>query len=529
MSHAGSQNSALLTFGIGPVHNFIHQARRIADLWAGSYLLSHLTRQAIAIPHRRADCEMVFPHIPRGENIPDGLPNRLVCRVPAAEAEAIARAMRDEILETWELFVGMTLRHLEELAPSEAVRSQTGRVFDISWSWVPEREGYAKAALAGARQFAESRRFRPFPPSEELGEKCAICGERSALPDGVREHVHKAWRAAQNRAEQQPETKLAKFLHFEQGRLCLVCATKRFFTYVEDQRKSRFLAFDQFQPSDDAPYFALLKMDGDRMGSTLSLGPEAVAGGDLEGFHKAVSIALSRFAEGLHLEGSNFLKEAELPGFQSKGRERPQLLYAGGDDVLVVCDPRDALPLAIRLRERYRSVFDDARKLLVDGGKDRFTLSGAVLFAHPGQPAGLLLHDLEELLDETAKTRANRNAVAIRLAKRGGPPVEVAFPWEGSWLEDLDHLIEHVTKGELTSGQTFNLRLGEQTLQEIFTTDDQWRTWLGERLSRHEGTNSKTLAERIAPFFGGGKPAALRIARFLGREVGREIGGGSRT
>lgn len=513
-----SRDTALLTFGIGPVHNFIHQARRIADLWAGSYLLSHLTRQAIAIPHRREDCEMVFPHIPTPD-IPDGLPNRLVCRVPAAEAEAIARAMRDAILKHWEMYVGMALRHLEELAPSDAVRAQTGRVFDISWSWMPEREGYSRAAIEGARQYAESRRFRPFPPSEELGEKCAICGERTALPDGVRERVHRAWRAAQARAEQEPETKLAKFLHFEQGRLCLVCATKRFFTYVEDQRKARFLAFDRFQPADDAPYFALLKMDGDRMGSILSLGPEAVAGGDLERFHREVSIALSRFAEGLHREGSNDLNEAELPGFESKGREKPQLLYAGGDDVLVVCDPRDALPLAIRLRERYGKVFDRARELLV-GDEDRFTLSGAVLFAHPGQPAGLLLNDLEELLDVGAKERAGRNAVAIRLAKRGGPPVEVAFPWNGSWLEDLDVLIEEVGKGRLTSGQTFNLRLGEQTLQEVFK-DEHWNDWLGDRLSRHEGTNSVPLAEKIAPFFVHGKPAALRIARFLGREVGR--------
>jgi len=524
-----NRDTALLTFGIGPVHSFIHQARRIADLWAGSYLLSHLTRQAIAIPHRRSDCEMVFPHIPRGENIPDGLPNRLVCRVPAAEAEAIARAMRDEVLETWEMFVGMTLRHLEELAPSEAVRSQTARVFDISWSWVPEQEGYARAALEGARQFAGSRRFRPFSQAEELGEKCAICGERTALPDGVREHVHEAWRAAQARAEKVPETKLAKFLHFEQGRLCLVCATKRFFTYVEDERKSRFLAFDRFQPEVGEPYFALLKMDGDRMGSILSLGPKAVVGEDLERFHREVSIALSRFAEGLHRESSNFLNEAALPGFQSKGREKPQLLYAGGDDVLVVCDPRDALPLAIRLRERYRDAFAEARKRLVDDGKERFTLSGAVLFAHPGQPAGLLLHDLDELLVEGAKNRAGRDAVAIRLAKRGGPPVEVAFPWQGSWLEDLDKLIEEVAGGRLTSGQTFNLRLGEQTLQEIFTTGDQWRAWLGDRLSRHEGTKAESLAAQIAPFFVHGKPAALRIARFLGREVSREIGGGSRT
>lgn len=519
-----SRETALLTFGIGPVHAFIHQARRIADLWAGSYLLSHLTRQAIGIPHRRADCDMVFPFIPRDGVIPDGLPNRFVCRVPIAEADGLAKAMRDRILSLWDGFVGETLRILGPvLAPSEAVRSQAGRVFDISWSWVPETDGYGSAAFLGARQFAESRRFRPFEASAEEGEKCAICGERAALPDGNREHVHRAWRTAQADAERDPESKLAKFLHFEQGRLCLVCTTKRFFTYVERIRKNRFLAFDRFQPSDEAPYFALLKMDGDRMGSILSRRPEEIEGDDLEGFHREVSLALSRFAEGLHQEDSNDLNLDELPGFQPKGKEKPQLLYAGGDDVLAVCDPRDALGLARALRERYRKVFQSARKRLADGS-DPFTLSGAVLFASPGHPAGLLFHDLEELLDDVAKTRAGRNAVALRLAKRGGPPVEVAFPWDGDvpWIDALEKLIEDVVQGDLTSGQTFNLRLGERTLREIFGNDEgRWRAWLGDRLARHEGTESETLAGQIAPFFAHGKPEALRIARFLGREAQR--------
>ncbi len=515
--------TALLTFGIGPVHTFIHQARRIADLWAGSYLLSHLTRQAIGVAHRRADCEMVFPYIHKDEDIPDGLPNRYVCRVPADQAESLAEEMSDRIMSLWNSYVDDTLGILGPgLAPSERVRDQTRRVFDISWSWVPEDSDYAAASLAGARQFADSRRFRPFIQTAEEGEKCAICGERTALPDGDRERVHRAWRAAQEKAEREPETRLAKFLHFEQGRLCLVCATKRFFTYVEDKRKERFLAFDEFQISDDAPYFALLKMDGDRMGSILSRRPEEIAGKDLERFHKEVSQALSSFAKGLHRDESNDLNLDELPGFQPKGKE-PQLLYAGGDDVLAVCDPRDALDLARTLRERYRKAFDSARGLLVDGS-DPFTLSGAVLFASPGHPAGLLFHDLEELLDDVAKTRAGRNAVAIRLTKRGGPPVEVAFAWDGPvpWIKAFQNLIEGVSQGDITSGQTFNLRLGERTLQKVFGDDDErWRAWLGDRLSRHEGTESETLAAQIAPFFVHGKPEALRIARFLGREAQR--------
>ena len=37
----------LLAFHIGPVQEFIVAARRTQDFWIGSWLLSHLSRQAI--------------------------------------------------------------------------------------------------------------------------------------------------------------------------------------------------------------------------------------------------------------------------------------------------------------------------------------------------------------------------------------------------------------------------------------------------------------------------------------------------
>lgn len=93
-----SGTNALLTFSLGPVHSFIAQARRIADVWAGSYLLSHLTRQAIRVAHRDPDAQMVFPYLEKGRlDIPDGMPNRFVCRLPAARADAIAETMENEV------------------------------------------------------------------------------------------------------------------------------------------------------------------------------------------------------------------------------------------------------------------------------------------------------------------------------------------------------------------------------------------------------------------------------------------------
>jgi CRISPR-associated protein Cmr2 len=527
-----SRETALLTFGIGPVHTFIAQARRVSDVWSGSYLLSHLIRQAIGFVRNQDGCEMVFPYLKPDEHIPDGLPNRFVCRVPAEEAGNIAREMKSRVLDAWRIVVDEALHDLSHgLKPPEEMKTRQMRsLLDFSWSWVPESEGYPAASIEGARLYSAARHFRPFSQISEAGEKCAICGERTALPNGDRSKVRSAWLEAEAEAKADPESKLARFLREDQGRLCLVCAAKRFFPLRQEQ-KPNFRAFDEFPPSKDAPYFAMVKMDGDRMGRILSLGPEEVRGGDLEGFHREVSNALTEFANGLRTTKSADLnlKGVDHPPLRREDRP-PQLIYSGGDDVLFVCDPRDALALVRGIRQRYLAAFAKARPYL-RSEEEPFTISAAILFAHPSHPAGLLFHEVEDTLKYVAKARAGRDAVALRLIKRGGVPVEVAFQWSDpgapeveSWMDLLEKVAGLLRSGELSSRQTFTLRLEEGILGDVFKKDsDRWSRWLTERLSRNEGMagQAEELGSLVAPFFVHDHAAALRIARFLGREVER--------
>ncbi|MBW8878463.1 MAG: hypothetical protein JF614_26180 [Acidobacteria bacterium] len=532
-----SRETALLTFGIGPVHSFIAQARRVSDVWAGSYLLSHLTRQAIAVVKNDEHCQMIFPYIEKGQDVPDGLPNRFVCRVPLARADEVAQTMKAEIERVWDVSVKRAVKDLgPSLSPPPSLWTperdprrprQTDRLLDIVWSWVAEQPDYGSASLEGARRFTASRHFRPFSQIWEKGEKCAICGERTALPNGDRADVRKAWQKAEQEAKETPGSHLARFLREDQGRLCLVCATKRFFPLDEVQHQ-RFAAFDEFQPSEEAPYFALVKLDGDRMGRILSLDSSQVQGGKLEGFHREVSKALTEFADGLRIKNSADLNLTALEN-PPIAKRPPQLIYAGGDDVLLVCDPRDALPLVRSIRERYLAAFKDARPYLKETGEP-FTISAAVLFAHPTHAAGVALQDLEDLLKYGAKARANRDAVAIRLVKRGGVPEEVAFSWSDKeapsegWIGRMEAIVDRLHEGGVSSRQTFTLRLEEQTLLGVFQKDSaRWTRWLADRLSRNEveAGQAESLAGLVTPFFVHDHAAALRIARFLGREVVR--------
>lgn len=540
-----SRSHALLTFSIGPVHTFISQARRVADVWAGSDLLSHLMGAAIGALHDRGG-ETVFP-IFEEDLTASGLPNRMVCRVPAASVRETGKAMEEGILDEWDRQVAEAVRVLQRigLQPDPRLWSpdaprgerQTDHVFDIAWSWVPEEPSYAAAAREGASRYAASRVFRPFHTIDELDEKCALCGVRTALPDGNRDRVRQGWADAEAEAE---GTSDQIFFRFGQGRLCLVCATKRLYTRTGSKR-ALFYALDAFhtaqarededRPPENPPYVALVACDGDRMGQVLSWEPDRVQG-EVAAFHKALSNALSRFARSLRSTEPGNLTHLNLDtlGHTSKAALPPQLIYAGGDDVLVVCAPEDALPVARKINAHYRATLQGLAEFLAPQSLHLLSLSGAILYGHGRHPAGLLFREVEQLLHDRAKEHAGRDALAIRLEKRSGKPIEVAFKWDRpvtgdgtmTWPEALEDLVDHIRAGALSSTQTFNLRREEDILTEVFESE-HWEPWLSDRLSRSERSTpgATGLAERLAPFFIHRKTPALRIARFLGREVTR--------
>ena len=109
-----SERTAILTFSIGPVHSFIGQARRIADLWAGSEILSEVTGAAMETLRTTQGATPIFPAIGNG-TIPPGLPNRFVARVPEAEAAAIAQKMAERVQKTWAAIVERAVATLKKV------------------------------------------------------------------------------------------------------------------------------------------------------------------------------------------------------------------------------------------------------------------------------------------------------------------------------------------------------------------------------------------------------------------------------
>jgi CRISPR-associated protein Cmr2 len=163
-------------------------------------------------------------------------------------------------------------------------------------------------------------------------------------------------------------------------------------------RLSRLAASKAGVPS---TYYAILVMDGDRVGELL------------EHDREAVSRAIGTFARGV----SDIVE-----------RHDGVLIYAGGDDVLALVPLDDAISLSLALNLAYRQSLAEVRPDNVP------TISGAVVYAHFKAPLGVALQEARRLLDERAK--GPRNALALGVCREGGPDPYVE--WVGPWTTVQD-------------------------------------------------------------------------------------------
>jgi CRISPR-associated protein Cmr2 len=185
-----------------------------------------------------------------------------------------------------------------------------------------------------------------------------------------------------------------------------------------------------------SPYYAILMMDGDRMGKRLS-------GVEDPEMHKRISETLARFAG----EEVKRIVEEDHPG---------KVVYAGGDDVLALLPVKHALPAAREIRDAMVEVM---RPLLPN-----FTVSAGIAIAHHLYPLEAALQHARKT-ERAAKEEYNRNAVAVIFLKRSGE-------WEragGGWkvVDEVERLREYFAKGWLASRFAPLLTYEAEVMEEL--------------------------------------------------------------
>ncbi|MBD3157441.1 MAG: type III-B CRISPR-associated protein Cas10/Cmr2, partial [Candidatus Lokiarchaeota archaeon] len=166
------------------------------------------------------------------------------------------------------------------------------------------------------------------------------------------------------------------------------------------------------------PYYAVLSMDGDSIGETLSNNP---------GSKKCLSKHMSEFAK----------RAVEIVE-----DEWGRLIYAGGDDVLAFLPTHTALQTAYQIREAFMEAMD---KTGIDNPP---TISAGIVFAHYSAPMSSVVSRSHSLLEHVAKEhiapknvvsqgRIKKDAFAIETWDRGGTNLHVVKKWESSGRKEL--------------------------------------------------------------------------------------------
>ncbi len=146
--------AALMMFKLAPVQNFIKNARKEADLWAGSHLLSYLTFQAMkVVVNEFGPDAIIFPHL-RGQPFFDkefeeyfaeilverveeqklsiaNIPNKFLAIVSADEVKSVEGKIREEINKT-----------LEDLLKFSLESSLGGKIDEQVGSYLKQLQNY---------------------------------------------------------------------------------------------------------------------------------------------------------------------------------------------------------------------------------------------------------------------------------------------------------------------------------------------------------------------------------------------------
>jgi CRISPR-associated protein Cmr2 len=475
----------IVIFTIGPVQSFIAEARRTADLYAGSFILSQLSAAAartIQSPH-----QLIFPH-PDTLDRKTGTPNKLVAILQIVHEAETAKAIAEVAQKAqkaaekcWHDISAVALMQLGLQDPKfhPLWERQKNNLLEFHWIALPVAGDYMKTYRRANEALDARKRLRLFNQAVEEDLKDSLSGQRQALRTQSENAVEFWKRIAQQHKERRVK---------EHERLDTIAAIKRFgvaknypsvstiasmdfvhalepadresliekigsagdlfyevdgfargfpydgdllytATYQEKRLANSYGKAESdvrpiveelerlykkvgFEPS---PYYAILVMDGDKMGKHLDHCADRLQ-------HQEISEQLGAFADSM---------DALV------AKHYGSLVYAGGDDVLAFLPLRSALEAAAEVNQRFRSTFADWQQYDKEGAEIPFTMSAGIAIVHHMAPLDWALTEARAA-ERAAKNQYGSEAIVVRLLKRSGDSKQMGGRWETAPLvQDL--------------------------------------------------------------------------------------------
>ncbi len=233
----------------------------------------------------------------------------------------------------------------------------------------------------------------------------------------------------------------------------------------EAARRQAEKSLEKWLGTSPEKYYALLLMDGDKMGAWLSADPAVAEKRYEESFHPKVCAGLNEASPELrayakapraatpawHMAISEALNHfsLKLAPAAIEGAHNGRILYAGGDDLMAMLpvgelltamglaravysgiDPADVGIHDVRLNEYalQENGFVLYRKRLLRLMGEKATASCGAVVAHHKAPLGAVLRELRAA-EARAKKLGGRNAFSITVVKRGGGALRLTANW----------------------------------------------------------------------------------------------------
>lgn len=321
-------------------------------------------------------------------------------------------------------------------------------------------------------------------------------------------------------------------------------------------------------------YYALLMMDGDKMGAILS-GDEKThtSISYRDSFHPQVQTGFDQHANqqliqqygkqhralspNRHLAISGALNDFSQTVVRHVVEEEylGRLIYAGGDDVFAMLPVADLLPAMQRLRYAYSGTLPEdektdwrelrgSKKLVCKDGfawlngrlmrmmGEHATASCGAVIAHHQAPLSAVRRELASA-EKRAKNEGGRNAFSITIIKRGGGALYYTDKWgePAKLLADLREFLAHEGVSRRAVYHTLEWLNPRELPQNAFDSG-MFDSLLAYQLDRQtSGRDAKqqvpALAERISQLAKGWQPEKrietlrnfLSVAEFLARET----------
>ncbi len=433
----------LIQIAVGPVQDFIASARKLRDLWFGSYILSELSK-ITALQLHKDGCKLIFPAIAQPSDLEANSPLIVANKILATyEGEQEPRLLIENPKKSWRSLLNqmtektiqeITHKHSELEIREDMLRQQMADVGEFFGVWTPlSQDNYVEARNRVEQLLAGRKNLREFQAPSWPG-----AGLPKNSLDGLRESVIK--KVSEN-------SKLIK----KNEHLDAIGCVKRFYPFTS---KVPHQDFNDLADISLKPWFKAAKMKGivlpfpraeategkeayfeqDYLSSAKKILKEASLGlptkyaGILLGDGDKMGAVLSEIAT---LEGHQKFS-AELSRFASKAKEiveehEGNLVYAGGDDVLAYVPLHTAISCANELQTQFQKLMSEVCKYL-KLKTEVPTFSIGMTIVHYQEPLSAALNTVR-LAESLAKNKGERNALALILDKRSGAPITVTGKW----------------------------------------------------------------------------------------------------